>query len=415
MKKIIFYLILIILIIVSIYSYNNQITVSSGSSNEILLNNINDTHLYNKRLSIYYLGENGCKQAVKPLHTLLETEKNKETISTILVALGKIHTEEAYQIIIEYLNDNRTTVQLGAITAISKFDTTEVEEILIQKMLFDNNKSVREASAVELKKFQTEEVYQAFITTLTNEKSSKILIAVLDSITYSQKEEFITPVFQLIETSKNNEVKQKALYILGEYQEYEDKQNIIQFLMDIISSDEKIKIKEIAIRSIGYLGNSQNTDYLVDLLLNSTDNKIIKQSAFALNLIHDQNSIEPLIYTLQNNDNKYVKEQVIYALLDYSLTNQLDELIQIFEAEQEEHIIPIFMHLLAQTNNQKVIKPICLKYLKVSESMDNDNPPLFVFVDRYLSEFETDVLIKEINQIEEEYPGAKENLNFLLH
>jgi HEAT repeat protein len=131
-------------------------------------------------------------------------------------------------------------------------------------------------------------------------------------------------------------------------------------------SDPKETIRSQAALSLGWIGNEQVVDPLINALKNDPSPKVRANAAMSLGQINSDKAKLPLIESLEDTD-PFVRGIVIYSVGLMKIAEAYDSLIEILEIDLDKEARMAAAEALAQLGEEKAIKHLILAFALENE------------------------------------------------
>jgi len=154
-------------------------------------------------------------------------------------------------------------------------------------------------------------------------------------------------------TNDNPIIRRKAANMLGELQNIESVDELIQNL-----NDEDNTTKKAIIRALHLIGDAKAIEPLLELFKNETNTKIKALIAWALGHFSDDDFDLSNLSEALDEDNDYLKLNIIFALGNKKFTKSVPKLIEILENDKNISIRKKTIWALGQMEDQKALQPL---------------------------------------------------------
>ncbi|NHJ33289.1 MAG: hypothetical protein FK732_10520 [Asgard group archaeon] len=140
---------------------------------------------------------------------------------------------------------------------------------------------------------------------------------------------------------------------------------IQEALRQLKDSDEKIRSQ--AALSLGWIGEANVIDPLIDVLMKDDSSKVRANAAMSLGQLNDVKAVQPLISALSDKD-AFVRGMIIYSLGLLKAIEALDPLIMILQTDPDKEARMAAADSLAQIGNEKAMIPLVNAYVYDKEN-----------------------------------------------
>ncbi|NHJ46777.1 MAG: hypothetical protein FK733_03215 [Asgard group archaeon] len=147
---------------------------------------------------------------------------------------------------------------------------------------------------------------------------------------------------------------------------YLSKESEIQEALDQLS-DPKETVRSQAALSLGWIGDEEVIDPLVNALKSDSSPKVRANAAMSLGQINDERAKEPLIASLSDRD-PFVRGIVIYSIGLMKITEALQPLIDVLTIDMDKEARMAAAESLAQIGEKDAIESLIRAYVSESEA-----------------------------------------------
>ncbi|NPE07991.1 MAG: hypothetical protein GNW80_06900 [Asgard group archaeon] len=142
------------------------------------------------------------------------------------------------------------------------------------------------------------------------------------------------------------------------------KEEIQEAIKQLKDSDEKIRSQ--AALSLGWVGEGDVINPLIEVLKNDISPKVRANAAMSLGQLNNENAIQSLISALSDTD-AFVRGMIVYSLGLLKAKEALNSLIMILETDPDKEARMAAADSLAQIGDEKAIKHLVKAYVHDSE------------------------------------------------
>lgn len=142
------------------------------------------------------------------------------------------------------------------------------------------------------------------------------------------------------------------------------KEEIQEAIKQLKDSDEKIRSQ--AALSLGWVGEGEVINPLIEVLKNDISPKVRANAAMSLGQLNNENAIQSLISALSDTD-AFVRGMIVYSLGLLKAKEALNPLIMILEADPDKEARMAAADSLAQIGDEKAIKHLIRAYVNDME------------------------------------------------
>lgn len=142
------------------------------------------------------------------------------------------------------------------------------------------------------------------------------------------------------------------------------KEEIQEAIKQLKDSDEKIRSQAALI--LGWAGEGDVLDPLIEVLKNDSSPKVRANAAMSLGQLSNENAIQSLISALSDTD-AFVRGMIVYSLGLLKAKEALNSLIMILETDPDKEARMAAADSLAQIGDEKAIKHLVSAYVNDPE------------------------------------------------
>jgi HEAT repeat protein len=205
--------------------------------------------MYTKNSAIYLLSEKGNKEGTKKIIDLLANDKEPSVRAAAALALGKLKTMEAENVLISKINDIDWNVRVCVVKALGELQSKNALKPLKDLYKKDRFYGVRLSIVEALGNITEITSVNILVEALKDDNAviRKKAIEKLKNISYS-KEAIILPICELLKDSDVS-VRKEAAITLGEFR---DKRALVP-LQQAAVDKKNTNIKEAILKAINNL------------------------------------------------------------------------------------------------------------------------------------------------------------------
>ncbi|MFW9922748.1 MAG: HEAT repeat domain-containing protein [Candidatus Thorarchaeota archaeon] len=167
----------------------------------------------------------------------------------------------------------------------------------------------------------------------------------------SENQEIQDTLQQLNDEDEN--VRSQAALSLG----WIGDEEVIEPLINILQNDESPKVRANAAMAIGQLGSEKAINSLLHSL-NDTDHNVRGMAVYSLGLMKSFDAIQPIIQIMQNDPDKETRIAAIDSLSQISDSSVIDSMVKIFVSEENNEIKSEIKKALIKICDQNDIKDL---------------------------------------------------------
>ena len=138
------------------------------------------------------------------------------------------------------------------------------------------------------------------------------------------------------------------------------KEEIQEAIEQLKDSDEKIRSQ--AALSLGWVGEGEVLNPLIEVLKNDSSPKVRANAAMSLGQLNNEDAIQSLISALSDTD-AFVRGMIIYSLGLLKAKEALNQLIMILETDPDKEARMAAADSLAQIGDEKALKHLVKAYV----------------------------------------------------
>jgi len=170
------------------------------------------------------------------------------------------------------------------------------------------------------------------------------------------------------------------------------KEEIQEAIKQLKDSDEKIRSQ--AALSLGWVGEGEVLNPLIEVLKNDISPKVRANAAMSLGQLNNENAIQSLIAALSDKD-AFVRGMIVYSLGLLKAKEALNPLIMILETDPDKEARMAAADSLAQIGDEKAIKHLVKAYVNdMEDSVKSESRDSLNRLGTQLNITEIDILIQ---------------------
>jgi len=170
------------------------------------------------------------------------------------------------------------------------------------------------------------------------------------------------------------------------------KEEIQEAIKQLKDSDEKIRSQ--AALSLGWVGEGEVLNPLIEVLKNDISPKVRANAAMSLGQLNNENAIQSLIAALSDKD-AFVRGMIVYSLGLLKAKEAINPLIMILETDPDKEARMAAADSLAQIGDEKAIKHLVKAYVNdMEDSVKSESRDSLNRLGAQLNITEIDVLIQ---------------------
>jgi len=170
------------------------------------------------------------------------------------------------------------------------------------------------------------------------------------------------------------------------------KEEIQEAIKQLKDPDEKIRSQ--AALSLGWVGEGEVLNPLIEVLKNDISPKVRANAAMSLGQLNNENAIQSLIAALSDKD-AFVRGMIVYSLGLLKAKEALNPLIMILETDPDKEARMAAADSLAQIGDEKAIKHLVKAYVNdMEDSVKSESRDSLNRLGTQLNITEIDILIQ---------------------
>lgn len=191
-----------------------------------------------------------------------------------------------------------------------------------------------------------------YIWQLANDKDFDVRRNAAFRLGRERDERVVQPLLNAI-NDENESVRVRVVEALGT----RDEKVVIQPVIKALQNDDNSDVRRIAARSLGYIGDEQGLEPLIDALCDTAP-EVRAQAAESLETFKQQSAAQALITAFLQDEDSNVIHFAKQSLSNLGSTDVVDALLIALENHKKPELLADIIEVLAQIKDTRALNPI---------------------------------------------------------